>query len=96
MIQASGREDTAPNQSKVLVHILKIRSEDLGMADGEGLVFQDVQIQRAHIHTTHVSLFTVQGDPKYLMLLWLSIILLTIMLYISSIYHFKLLYLPFL
>jgi hypothetical protein len=59
MIQASRREDAASNQSKVLVYILKIRSDDLGMADGEGFVFQDVRIQRAHIHITHVSFFTV-------------------------------------
>jgi hypothetical protein len=59
MIQALGWEDTASNQSKVLVHILKIRSDDLGMADGEGFVFQDVRIQKAHIHITHISFFTV-------------------------------------
>jgi hypothetical protein len=37
----------------------------------------------------------LQGDPKYLILLWLSIILLIMMLYIWFIYHFKLLCLPF-
>jgi hypothetical protein len=59
MIQASGWEDAATDDSKVLVHIPKIRSDNLRMADGEGLVFQDVRIQRAHIHITHVSLLTV-------------------------------------
>jgi hypothetical protein len=31
----------------------------LGMTDGEGFVFQNVRIQRTHIHITHVSFFTV-------------------------------------
>jgi hypothetical protein len=39
--------------------------------------------------------YNIQGDPKYLILFWLSIILLIIILCISSIYHCKLLYLPF-
>jgi hypothetical protein len=59
VIQATGREDTASNQSKVVVYILKIRSDDLGMPDGEGFVFQDVGIQRAHIDISHVSFLAV-------------------------------------
>jgi hypothetical protein len=59
MIQATWREDTAFNQSKEVVHITEIASDDLGMADGEGFVFQDVGIQRAHINISHVSFLAV-------------------------------------
>jgi hypothetical protein len=38
MIQASGWEDTATDESKVLVHIAEITGDDLRMTDGEGFV----------------------------------------------------------
>jgi hypothetical protein len=44
MIQASGWEDAATDDSKVLVHIAEIAGDDLGMADWEGFVFQDVRV----------------------------------------------------
>jgi hypothetical protein len=44
MIQASRWEDTATDESKVLVLIAKTTSDDLRMADGEGFVFQDVEV----------------------------------------------------
>jgi hypothetical protein len=47
------------------------------------------------VNTSMLELMKIQGDPKYLILFWISIILLIIILYISFIYHFKLLYLPF-
>jgi hypothetical protein len=44
VIETMGWDDTTPDESKVLANILELRSDDLGMADGEGLVFQDVGV----------------------------------------------------
>jgi hypothetical protein len=59
MIQASGWEDTATYESKVVVHIAKITGDDLRVTDGEGFVFQDVKVQGTHIHVSHVSFLAV-------------------------------------
>jgi hypothetical protein len=59
MIQASGREDTSTDQSKIVVHISKIASDYLGMANREGFIFQDKRIEGAHIDISHVSFLTV-------------------------------------
>jgi hypothetical protein len=45
MIEATGREHSASNQSKIVGDIFELRGDDLGMADGEGFVFEDVRIQ---------------------------------------------------
>jgi hypothetical protein len=38
MIQGSGWEDAAQDKTKVLLDIVEITRNNLGMADGEGLV----------------------------------------------------------
>jgi hypothetical protein len=45
MIQASGWEDTATDEFKVVVHIEEITSDDLRMADGEGFILEYVGIR---------------------------------------------------
>jgi hypothetical protein len=59
MMQASWWEDTAMDESKVLVHIAKIAVEDLRMADGEGFVIKDVRVQGTHINLSYVSFLAV-------------------------------------
>jgi hypothetical protein len=59
MIKASGWEDAATDESKVVVQIAEITSDDLRMADGEGFVFQDVRVQGTHIYVSHVSFLAV-------------------------------------
>jgi hypothetical protein len=59
MIQASGWEDTATDESKVFVHIAKISGDDLKMADWERFVFEDVKVKETHIYVSHVSFLAV-------------------------------------
>jgi hypothetical protein len=59
MIQASGWKDAATDESKVVVHIAEITSDDLRMADGEGFILKDVGIKGTDIHIMHVSFLAV-------------------------------------
>jgi hypothetical protein len=59
MIQTSGWGDAATYDSKVLVHIAEITSDDLRMTDGEGLISKDKQATGADIYISDISFLAV-------------------------------------